>query len=138
MERELIVAVVICALIGGSYVGSYIITVLSRRRNKEPIRFGYSHCEVCQRRLEVRHVIPIWSYIYYKGKCPHCHTSIGIETLLWETGFGLLFVAGLVWLFYSLPCNTYSTCIVLILTVLPGEIFHAIMQVDKKRKGELK
>lgn len=74
----------------GAFIGSYIITITSRIRNKEKIRGGYSHCMYCKGRLKVKHILPIASYLYYKGKCPFCRKAIGLSTLLWEVGIGLL------------------------------------------------
>ena len=75
----------------GAFVGSYIITIISRIRAKEPIRGGFSHCYNCKKNLPVVEVIPIFSYLKNRGRCPYCNISIGLSTILWELGIGLVF-----------------------------------------------
>jgi len=39
------------SFLAGAFIGSYVITIISRSRNKEKIRGGYSHCMYCGNRL---------------------------------------------------------------------------------------
>lgn len=54
-----------------------------------------SHCDSCNRRLSVRDLIPIFSYLFTRGKCRYCGAKIPLRVLLVEIGtaviFGLLF-----------------------------------------------
>lgn len=47
-------------------------------RRTEPFSFvtGFSHCDHCHNQLHWRQLIPVISYLCYRGKCPHCHSSI--------------------------------------------------------------
>lgn len=84
---------ILFTFLAGTFIGSYVITIISRAKGKEKIRGGYSHCLHCNSRLEVKHILPIISYFYYKGKCPFCRARIGGSTPLWEIGMGLLAIA---------------------------------------------
>jgi leader peptidase (prepilin peptidase)/N-methyltransferase len=46
--------------------------------------FPRSHCPACKTTLRVRDLIPILSYLFLKGKCAHCGTSISVRYPLVE------------------------------------------------------
>lgn len=92
----------------GALIGSYIITIWSRWRRgvaivkiiswrnaispkwKDKIwTFPTSRCFSCEHLLRTRDVIPIVSYIRYRGRCKYCGVPIGRGTILCE-GMGLL------------------------------------------------
>lgn len=91
----------------GAFVGSYIITALSRKRKGmtiAKIRLDWkawkvewkegtptSQCFSCGHKLHSRDVIPIISYIRFWGKCKYCGNPYGISTLLWELGCAIPF-----------------------------------------------
>jgi len=91
------------ALFGGALLGSYAITILSRRRAKKPIisfdfkKIDYeaeqSHCFVCGAKLRTRDVLSIISYLVYRGRCKYCGAKIGAETIIYESPGLLLGVA---------------------------------------------
>lgn len=110
----------------GAYVGSYIITIISRVKIRGPVRGGYSHCLSCGNRLKVKHVVPIFSYLYFRGKCPYCKVKIGISSLLWEVGLGLLFGVVSYYLYPELGA------LVLLLGFMVATILHLVMGVDAK------
>ena len=118
------IAGTVYSFLAGGYIGSYIITIISRYRAKEIIRGGYSHYFNCKSRLDTRQVMPIFSYIVEKGRCPYCKASIGISTFLWGQGLGLAF---------GILAYTTNYFTVLILSLLIASIIHLIMGVDRKK-----
>lgn len=111
--------------LSGAFVGSYIITILSRKQNHEPLRKTPSHCTTCKHLLKVKDVVPILSYLRNDGKCPYCYTSIGTSTLKWEVGMGILFAIVGIPLFFYL--DVYSAGAL----VIPGIALQRIMKVDE-------
>lgn len=51
-----------------------------------------SICLHCKTRLKWYDNIPIFSWLFLKGKCRHCHQKIGLLELLSELGLGLAFL----------------------------------------------
>ncbi|MBL0691359.1 MAG: prepilin peptidase [SAR324 cluster bacterium] len=51
-----------------------------------------SYCPNCKQRLKFYSLIPIFSYLFLRGKCHSCSVSIGKEYLLWELGGAMLAV----------------------------------------------
>ena len=54
--------------------------------------FSKSHCDKCFHKLRYYEVIPIFSYIYLKGKCRYCKKKIDIKNPIIELLTGILFV----------------------------------------------
>jgi len=67
---------------------------------KLSLSFPASHCYSCHKPLKWYHNIPIFSYLFLRGKCGHCNASISIQYPIIE------FLGGLIMLFsyaYFMP-----------------------------------
>ena len=51
-----------------------------------------SECNSCKKQLLWHHLIPIFSFIYLKGRCSFCKLKINLDTLFFEIFFGFLFL----------------------------------------------
>lgn len=60
----------------GLWLGSFFNVVAIRFLNKESIVYPSSHCPHCQRSLAPYELIPVFSYIFLKGKCRSCQARI--------------------------------------------------------------
>ena len=60
----------------GLVLGSFFNVVAIRLLKKESIAFPPSHCTQCNHRLHILDLIPVFSYIFLKGKCRYCQTKI--------------------------------------------------------------
>ncbi|MSQ57952.1 MAG: prepilin peptidase [Limnohabitans sp.] len=64
--------------------------------------FPRSHCPSCKATLRVRDLIPVFSYLFLKGKCAHCNTSISfryplVEIVVALAWAGCAYKCGLTW-----------------------------------------
>ena len=50
-----------------------------------------SRCPSCGHTLGVPDLVPLFSWLFLRGKCRHCHTPIPVRYPLIELAFGLLF-----------------------------------------------
>lgn len=75
----------------GIVFGSFYNVVGLRLAKEESIVFPPSHCTSCNHKLMFFDLIPIFSYIFLKGKCRYCHKHISIKYPLFEFLTGLLF-----------------------------------------------
>lgn len=66
---------------------------LDKLTTKINLSFPSSHCYACKTPLKWYHNIPVISYLFLKGKCFFCKTSISLQYPIVEvlTGFTLLF-----------------------------------------------
>lgn len=70
----------------GACLGSFLDCLFSRmyQANKIPDMSGRSHCTSCGRQLVWYDLIPIVSYLAYRGKCRTCKATIPITAFLAE------------------------------------------------------
>jgi leader peptidase (prepilin peptidase)/N-methyltransferase len=80
----------ICGLLIGSFLNVVAIRVLK----KESISFPPSHCVHCDHRLHSKDLIPVFSYIWLRGKCRYCREPISSRYPIGELCTGLLFMFG--------------------------------------------
>ncbi len=76
----------------GILFGSFLNVVILRIPKEESIVFGASHCTSCGNGLKPWHNIPLFSWLFLRGKCSYCKSSISIQYPLIELISGLLFV----------------------------------------------
>lgn len=74
----------------GLVLGSFTSCLAIRRTRGESIIYPPSHCDNCGKKLKIKELIPIISYIKLKGRCS-CGAKIGIEKILSELLTGLFF-----------------------------------------------
>ncbi len=74
----------------GACWGSFLACWCGRLRRGEKISRGRSHCEGCGRTLRGPELVPVFSYLFLKGRCRSCGQRIPRQDFLCEVGFGLL------------------------------------------------
>lgn len=80
------------AFVIGIVFGSFLNVVILRIPKEESVVFGSSHCTSCGNALKPWHNIPLFSWLFLRGKCSYCKTSISIQYPLIEFISGLIFV----------------------------------------------
>lgn len=88
---------VICFFVLGTAFGSFYNLTGSRVLKKESIVKPRSHCDKCGHVLSWYELIPIFSFIFLRGKCRNCKTKLSFLYLFSEFFCGLLFAIS----FYS-------------------------------------
>ncbi len=81
------------AFIFGIVFGSFLNVVILRIPKDESVVFRASHCPSCDKNLKPWHNIPLFSWIFLRGKCSYCKTSISIQYPIIELVSGLIFLA---------------------------------------------
>lgn len=76
----------------GLLLGSFYNVVGLRLPNGESIVYPGSHCPNCNHKLKWYENIPLFSFIFLKGKCKECKTKISIMYPLIEFLTGSLFL----------------------------------------------
>ncbi len=80
------------AFLVGIIFGSFLNVVILRIPKEESIVFGASHCTSCGTALKPWHNIPLFSWLFLRGKCSYCKTNISMQYPLVELISGLLFI----------------------------------------------
>lgn len=60
----------------GLAIGSFLNVCIDRLPRKESILNPPSSCEACRHHLAVKDLIPIFSYLWLKGRCRYCHAPV--------------------------------------------------------------
>ena len=75
----------------GAIVGSFIYVCILRLPKGEDIVFKKSYCERCNKKIAWLFNIPLFSFLWLKGKSNCCHEKIKLDYLFVEFITGLLF-----------------------------------------------
>ena len=77
----------------GLFLGSFFNVVILRVPKKESIVYPASHCPKCGNKLKWYMNIPLFSYIFLKGRCAYCNAKISSQYPFVEvfTGLGFAF-----------------------------------------------
>ena len=84
---------VVFAFILGSVIGSFLNVVIYRLPAGESIVHPPSHCPRCGHRLGALDMVPILSWLVFRGKCRYCGAPISARYPLVEGLTGALFAA---------------------------------------------
>ena len=75
----------------GTIFGSFFNVVGLRVPTKTLFKQQRSYCDTCERTLTWSELIPIWSYVFQKGRCKECKEKISLLYPIMETLTGVLF-----------------------------------------------
>ena len=110
-------------LLLGLVVGSFLNVCIDRLPAKQSIVSPPSHCPECKKRLAVRDLIPIFSYLLLKGRCRYCKSAIPKRVPFVEAATGIGFVSLLC--FYGvgaeLAVSLFYFCLFLVIFVIDLE-----------------
>jgi leader peptidase (prepilin peptidase)/N-methyltransferase len=111
----------------GSVLGSFYNVVGLRVPEKISIITPRSHCPVCQRTLTATDLIPVFSYIFLRGKCRGCGSRISPIYPAIELGTGLLFMLALYQFGFSLELIVALTFISLLVIIFVSDITYMLI-----------
>lgn len=76
----------------GTVIGSFLNCVIWRSYANESIAKGRSHCPKCRHKLAWFDLVPLFSFIFLRGKCRYCGKTISWQYPAMELATGALFV----------------------------------------------
>jgi len=76
----------------GLLIGSFLNAAIYRTETKKSLR-GRSFCPHCKHQLSFWDLVPIFSYLFLRGRCRYCKKSISPQYPLVELATGILFAA---------------------------------------------
>ena len=78
--------------ISGTIFGSFVNVLIDRIPRRKDIIFKRSHCDYCKTTLGALDLIPVFSYLFLKGRCRYCRKKISMQNPLVEIATGAFFV----------------------------------------------
>jgi leader peptidase (prepilin peptidase)/N-methyltransferase len=116
-------ALIVIFFLVGMTIASFLNVCIDRLPAGQSLIFPPSHCAACNRRLSVKDLIPIFSYLWLRGRCRYCGAAIPRRILWVELGTAALF--GLTAWRYGLSVNLaialFYICIFIVLMVIDWE-----------------
>ena len=76
----------------GTVFGSFFTLAVYRIPKRQDITHTHSYCPNCNHKLEFLDLIPVFSYIFLRGKCRYCKEKIRPRYFILEILSGLTFV----------------------------------------------
>ena len=107
MPLTLILSIII--FLYGIVIGSFLNVLIYRIPKHENIATKRSHCMECGYQLKWYDLIPLFSYLFLRGRCRKCGTRISIQYPIIEATNGILYV--LIFLRYGLTIETLLYCL---------------------------
>jgi leader peptidase (prepilin peptidase)/N-methyltransferase len=83
--------IMVYLFIAGLFFGSFYNCIAHRLSKNESIIRPGSHCENCKHELNWYELIPVFSYMFLRGRCKKCKTKLSIWYPLTEIITGMLF-----------------------------------------------
>jgi leader peptidase (prepilin peptidase)/N-methyltransferase len=104
----------------GMAVGSFLNVCIDRLPAGRSIVYPPSQCDACRHRLTVRDLIPVFSYLWLRGRCRYCQTPIPRQLPAVEltTGAGFAFLYWYYGLTASLGIALVFLCLLIIIFVI--------------------
>ena len=92
LMTDLPAPVYIFVFIFGTVFGSFLNVCIYRLPKGESIVRVNSHCMTCGKKLHWYELVPLFSWIFLRGRCHGCRSKISVQYPLIEAATGLLFV----------------------------------------------
>ncbi|MCA9308386.1 MAG: prepilin peptidase [Patescibacteria group bacterium] len=118
------------SFIFGLFWGSFLNVVADRLSRDEGFVKSRSYCESCKTTLNVKDLVPLFSYLSTKGYCRYCNVSLSYYYPISELLSGLM-CAGLVYMFRD-SLTVVTTIVALVYYFLFFSIYLAITLADLK------
>lgn len=83
MSPETILTIYLCLWLAvfGAVLGSFLDCAVSRWARGEAWLTGRSRCDSCGHTLAARELVPVFSFLFSRGKCRHCGAKIPADCL---------------------------------------------------------
>ncbi|NFQ08110.1 A24 family peptidase [Clostridium sp. CMCC3677] len=107
-------------IILGLVIGSFLNVCIYRIPLEQSISYPPSHCASCNHKLKPIDLVPIFSYLFLKGKCRYCKEKISIIYPLVEILNSILYI--IIFLNYGLSLEFFKYSILSSLLIVIGMI----------------
>jgi len=91
-DKVLLIYCCCVAAILGAVFGSFLNCAAWRIARGQSFLKGRSHCPACGHVLELPDLIPVFSWLFLRGRCRHCGAKVSVRYMLTELIFALVTV----------------------------------------------
>lgn len=112
----------------GICVGSFLNVVILRLPKNESLIKRGSHCMTCGEKIRRRDLIPVFSWLFLRGKCRNCGTKISAQYPIVETLNALAYIAALLAL--DVTPHAIIVCVLFSLLIVIGFMDWNTLEMD--------
>ncbi len=112
----------------GICIGSFLNVVIIRLPNNESLIKRSSHCMTCGTKIRPIDLIPVFSWLFLRGKCHSCGNKISARYPIVESLNGLLYV--LTFVVLDINAKAIITCVLMSLLVVIGFMDWDTQEID--------
>ena len=112
----------------GLLFGSFLLVLGIRLPIKKNVLTDRSRCDECHKVLPWYCLIPIFSYVFQKGKCIYCHNKISILNPIMELSCAILFLIGYNLYGFSYDFISYIIVVSLMLVTFVSDFKYMIIE----------
>ncbi len=130
MEPQFHIMFIAIVFMFGACIGSFLNVVIFRLPKQESLIKRSSHCMTCGTKIRPCDLVPIFSWIFLRGKCHSCGEKISGRYPLVESLNAFLYLLT----FYVLDINAESiiTCILMSLLVVVAFMDWDTLEIDER------
>ena len=125
------IALIIVFILLGTAVGSFLNVCIDRLPARKSVVRPPSYCDVCQRRLALKDLVPVFSFIWLRRRCRSCGALIPWRVFWVEIGTGILF-GFIYWYFMVYPASPEA--VQFVVTIFYSCVFIIIFSIDLKHQ----
>ncbi len=122
----------ILVFIMGTIFGSFLTLAVYRLPLHKDITHERSFCPNCNHKLGFLDLIPVWSYIFLKGKCRYCGEKIRIRYLLLEVLSGMIFLISYISMNFNFPFFELDKMVYFVMLIIFYVTIALISGIDKE------
>lgn len=128
MEPQFYIMFYAVVFLFGICIGSFLNVVILRLPQHESLIKRSSHCMTCGEKIRAYDLIPVFSWLFLRGKCRNCGEKISSRYPIVESLNGLLYVLT----FYVMDLNAGSiiTCILMSLLIVVAFMDWDTLEID--------
>lgn len=104
----------------GITIGSFLNVCIYRIPEEESIAYPPSHCGICNHKLNPLDLVPIFSYIFLRGRCKYCGEKISIQYPAIEFSNAMIYI--LLYMNFGITITFIKYCILASLLIVIGSI----------------
>lgn len=114
----------------GIVIGSFLNVVIIRLPRDESLIKRSSHCMTCGTKIRPIDLIPVFSWIFLRGKCHNCGEKISPRYPIVESLNGILYV--LTFMILDINAKAIITCLLMSLLIVVGFMDWDTQLIDMK------
>ncbi|SCY98463.1 prepilin peptidase [Alkaliphilus peptidifermentans] len=111
----------------GLLIGSFLNVCICRIPEEKSIAYPTSHCTKCRFHLKPMDLIPIFSFIAYRGRCKYCSGKISPQYPLVEIMNGILYLLLFIKFGFSIEFLQYALLSSLLVIIFGIDYSHQII-----------